>query len=92
MNNSIKGEKHVCSNCGTLFFDLNKKPIICPKCKTEVLDKTQTKTKPVISDPKVEVRNEDKSVTENLDEVEDENIEDDLIDDDDDTTAIVNID
>ena len=27
MNNSIKGEKHHCSNCGAKFFDLNKKNI-----------------------------------------------------------------
>ena len=24
MNNSIKGEKHICSNCGAKFFDLKK--------------------------------------------------------------------
>ena len=40
MNNSIKGEKHICSNCGAKFFDLNKSPIICPKCNTEVVEKS----------------------------------------------------
>ena len=47
MNNSIKGEKHICSNCGAKFFDLNKSPIICPKCNTEVVEKSsnvRTKT------------------------------------------------
>jgi uncharacterized protein (TIGR02300 family) len=28
------GNKHQCQNCGTKFFDLNKNPIICPKCAT----------------------------------------------------------
>ena len=28
------GNKHHCQNCGTRFFDLNKSPIICPKCGT----------------------------------------------------------
>ena len=28
------GNKHQCQNCGTKFFDLNKNPIICPKCGT----------------------------------------------------------
>ncbi len=28
------GGKHQCQNCGTKFFDLNKDPIICPKCGT----------------------------------------------------------
>ena len=52
MNNSIRGEKHHCSNCGAKFFDLNKKPIICPKCNTEVIEKSVVKTKPIISNPK----------------------------------------
>ena len=28
------GSKHQCQNCGAKFFDLNKDPIICPKCGT----------------------------------------------------------
>jgi uncharacterized protein (TIGR02300 family) len=28
------GNKHQCQNCGTKFFDLNKAPIVCPKCGT----------------------------------------------------------
>jgi uncharacterized protein (TIGR02300 family) len=28
------GNKHQCQQCGTKFFDLNKSPIICPKCGT----------------------------------------------------------
>ena len=28
------GNKHQCQNCGTKFFDLNKSPIVCPKCGT----------------------------------------------------------
>jgi uncharacterized protein (TIGR02300 family) len=28
------GNKHHCQNCGTRFFDLNKSPVICPKCGT----------------------------------------------------------
>ena len=26
------GSKHKCQNCGTKFFDLNKDPVVCPKC------------------------------------------------------------
>ena len=26
------GSKQKCLNCGTKFFDLNKNPIVCPKC------------------------------------------------------------
>ena len=35
MEKSFRGQKHVCSNCNTKFFDFNKEKIICPNCKTE---------------------------------------------------------
>ena len=28
------GSKRQCQNCGTKFFDLNRDPIVCPKCGT----------------------------------------------------------
>lgn len=28
------GAKRQCQNCGTKFFDLNRDPIVCPKCAT----------------------------------------------------------
>jgi uncharacterized protein (TIGR02300 family) len=28
------GTKRQCQNCGAKFFDLNKDPIVCPKCET----------------------------------------------------------
>ena len=28
------GTKHQCQNCGAKFFDMNKDPIVCPKCGT----------------------------------------------------------
>ena len=28
------GSKHQCQNCGAKFFDLNRDPIVCPKCGT----------------------------------------------------------
>ena len=32
------GKKVVCLNCGAKFYDLNRKPIICPSCNTEYTD------------------------------------------------------
>jgi len=29
------GRKQKCSSCGIKFYDLNKKPVLCPTCKTE---------------------------------------------------------
>lgn len=34
MRNAHLGEKRRCLDCSTLFFDLNRTPIVCPKCKT----------------------------------------------------------
>ena len=28
------GTKRVCSGCGAKFYDLNRTPIVCPKCET----------------------------------------------------------
>ena len=28
------GEKRVCGNCSAKFYDLNRDPIVCPKCGT----------------------------------------------------------
>ncbi len=28
------GSKRQCQNCGAKFFDLNREPIVCPKCGT----------------------------------------------------------
>ena len=47
MEKSLRGQKHVCSNCNTKFFDFNKERIICPNCKTEVVMK---KTKAIVSE------------------------------------------
>ena len=85
MNNSIKGEKHICSNCGAKFFDLNKSPIICPKCNTEVLEKpSNVKAKTLISEPQKNNNNIANESIEDLDAIENEDavadIEEDEID------------
>ena len=35
MSNAELGHKRRCTSCGIKFYDLNKKPIICPSCNTE---------------------------------------------------------
>ena len=44
MEKSFRGQKHVCSNCNTKFFDFNKEKILCPNCKTEVVMKKKITT------------------------------------------------
>ncbi len=30
------GTKRVCGSCGTRFYDLDREPVVCPKCETEL--------------------------------------------------------
>ena len=32
--NTTLGEKRACPECGAKFYDLGKRPAVCPKCKT----------------------------------------------------------
>ena len=32
------GKKVICTNCEAKFYDLNRKPVICPHCGTEYVD------------------------------------------------------
>ena len=73
MEKSFRGQKHVCSNCNTKFFDFNKEKIICPSCKTE--KKIQKKT----TDSSVDFKTEKKveTVDNNLELSEEVEFDDD---------------
>jgi uncharacterized protein (TIGR02300 family) len=32
------GTKRICTACAVKFYDLDKRPIVCPKCKTALTD------------------------------------------------------
>lgn len=32
------GTKRVCSSCTAKFYDLGRHPVVCPKCKAELID------------------------------------------------------
>ena len=82
------GKKVVCSNCETKFYDLNRKPAICPNCGTEyietVLDSVPLNTKQVFKD-QVDIVTDNNLVgsdaSESIAEVEEIEMED-AIDDD----------
>jgi uncharacterized protein (TIGR02300 family) len=41
------GTKRLCGNCGAKFYDLNKDPIVCPKCHTVMaLAAVSTRSRP----------------------------------------------
>lgn len=35
MANPEWGAKHICHSCGTRYYDLQRSPIVCPKCNTQ---------------------------------------------------------
>lgn len=39
------GLKRICTNCGMRFYDLNKRPIICPSCDTEFTGEIKIKSR-----------------------------------------------
>ncbi|MDE3175971.1 MAG: TIGR02300 family protein, partial [Pseudomonadota bacterium] len=39
------GVKRQCPSCGARFYDLRKRPVVCPRCKAEV-DLARAKPKP----------------------------------------------
>lgn len=41
----LKGLKRICMSCGARFYDLNKKPIICPSCSTEFTGEIKVKAR-----------------------------------------------
>lgn len=36
LSKTEKGTKRLCENCNTRWYDLNKKPLLCPVCNTEL--------------------------------------------------------
>lgn len=39
----IRGLKRICMSCGTRFYDLNKRPVVCPGCSTEFTGEMKVK-------------------------------------------------
>ena len=40
-----RGLKRICAACGVRFYDMNKRPIICPTCPAELTGEIKVKTR-----------------------------------------------
>ena len=40
-----RGFKRICLNCGTRFYDMNNRPIVCPSCDTEFTGEIKVKSR-----------------------------------------------
>ena len=83
-----RGIKRICQECGALYYDLEKNPIVCPKCGAEFDPEAILKsrrTRPLVpeNEEKQKAEDEETDNSENLDEVET------TIDDDDDEDGVV---
>ena len=38
-----RGLKRICMSCGTRFYDMNKRPAVCPSCKAEYTGEAKVK-------------------------------------------------
>ena len=91
-----KGTKRKCASCNTLFYDLNKNPIICPSCGADVslltnVSKRGRPPKATKQDRKEKVVNDDIEI-EQIDSEDDELIADETIDEDENVESIIEID
>ena len=82
-----RGLKRACASCGVRFYDLNKRPIMCPNCSTEFTGEIKLKTRrgrgaaaaiaEVAAAPVANDQFEEVEVTENtisLEEVEEDGV------------------
>ena len=57
------GEKRICANCGSKYYDLQREPIFCPKCGSEFIKvSVQISSKTKMAAPKKSVAPEVKGV------------------------------
>ncbi|MBL4616225.1 MAG: TIGR02300 family protein [Robiginitomaculum sp.] len=67
------GDKRVCAECSAKFFDLKKRPVVCPKCEFSFdpdITRRQTRKAPPADEPKEEVEEESDSEAEGEDQKE----------------------
>ena len=78
------GTKRICHGCGARFYDLNRDPIICPKCGTEFDPEALLRSRKIrtSADSKVKVRKQEAPIPEDIE------TDDDVMGDDDDDTLI----
>jgi len=75
MNADKRGFKRVCVECGNRFYDLNKRPIICPACSTQFA--VEEKLKPLPPKKKEEPKKEEPKTEDQVETSDDELEEED---------------
>ena len=55
MAKSELGTKRICPNCGAKYYDLNRDPIICPRCGTQFEASARVRPAPVVDDDEEDI-------------------------------------
>ena len=65
MSKPARGSKRVCQSCGTRFYDLGRRPIVCPSCQA-VYQVTQPTSRRGERAPVAEVREKEEPEVETV--------------------------
>lgn len=76
------GLKRICTSCGSRFYDLNRRPIICPNCDTEFTGEIKTKSR------RSRIAPESKKDAPIAEQAVNENEEEDILEEDDDLEVV----
>ena len=80
-----KGLKRICTSCGTRFYDMNKRPIVCPSCNAEFTGDVKPKSRRIRPAEDEGQVSEKTSRTGSSEESDDD---EDMLDEDDDTVSL----
>lgn len=76
------GTKRVCVSCGARFYDLNKSPVVCPKCGAEQpADVPRQRRAPVDAVPESPKKTPDGDIDTAVDIDTDDDADDDVMED-----------
>ena len=105
---ATRGLKRICPSCGTRYYDLNKRPVHCPECKTEFTGEIKMKARrartaiieddeAVLGDEGIEVKeaaanDDDVELAESDDTVSLEDVEEEVVEEDEDAVVIEDLD
>lgn len=84
---SPMGLKRICTSCGVRFYDMNKRPIICPSCDSEFTGEIKIKSRRGRA-ASADTPKKDEKIKAAAIEAED----DDIIEDEDDGVEVVSLD
>ena len=86
MNADKRGFKRVCVECGSRFYDLTKRPIICPSCSAEFF--IEEKIKPRVAEKKSAPK---KKAVSQVTEATESTKDDDELEEEDDGVEVVSL-